>query len=76
MKKEKKKEKNGVFSGHYVIASSLLPERGPLERRMLVPKSSITNLAPKSICFEFEIIIVFHTDIARLIMFDLNMTQQ
>ena len=27
-KKEKKKEeKNGVFSGHYVIASSLPPER-------------------------------------------------
>ena len=26
-RKEKKKEKNGVFSGHYVIASSLPPER-------------------------------------------------
>ena len=27
-KKEKKKEeKNGIFSGHYVIASSLPPER-------------------------------------------------
>ena len=26
-KKKKKKEKNGVLSGHYVIASSLLPER-------------------------------------------------
>ena len=26
-KKGKKKEKNGVFSGHYVIASSLPPER-------------------------------------------------
>ena len=26
-KKEKRKEKNGVFSGHYVIASSLQPER-------------------------------------------------
>ena len=26
-KKEKRKEKNGVFSGHYVIASSLPPER-------------------------------------------------
>ena len=25
--KKKKKEKNGVFSGHYVIASSLPPER-------------------------------------------------
>ena len=36
-KKEKKKEKNGVFSGHYVIASSLPPERRPLERHTLVP---------------------------------------
>ena len=26
-KKEKKKKKNGVFSGHYVIASSLPPKR-------------------------------------------------
>ena len=26
-KKEKRKENNGVFSGHYVIASSLPPER-------------------------------------------------
>jgi len=26
-KKKKEKEKNGVFSGHYVIASSLPPER-------------------------------------------------
>ena len=26
-KKRKKKDKNGVFSGHYVIASSLPPER-------------------------------------------------
>ena len=25
--KKEKKEKNGVFSGHYVIASSLPPER-------------------------------------------------
>ena len=25
--REKRKEKNGVFSGHYVIASSLLPEQ-------------------------------------------------
>ena len=33
-----KREKNGVFSGHYVIASSLPPERRPLERRTLVPK--------------------------------------
>ena len=26
-KRKKRKEKNGVFSGHYVIASSLPPER-------------------------------------------------
>ena len=39
-KKRKKREKNGVFSGHYVIASSLPPERRPLERRTLVPKSA------------------------------------
>ena len=31
------RQKNGVFSGHYVIASSLPPERWPLERRTLVP---------------------------------------
>ena len=35
---EKEEEKNGVFSGHYVIASSLPPERRPLVRRTLVPK--------------------------------------
>ena len=40
-KKEKRKEKNGVFSGHYVIASSLPPERRPLERRPLVPKEKV-----------------------------------
>ena len=34
----KKKEKTDGNSGHYVIASSLLPERRPLERRTLVPK--------------------------------------
>ena len=34
----KRKEKNIVFSGHYVIASSRPPERRPLERRTLVPK--------------------------------------
>ena len=33
----KRKEKNVVFSGHYVIASSWPPERRPLERRTLVP---------------------------------------
>ena len=36
-KKRIKKEKNGVFSGHYVIAISLPPERQLLERRTLVP---------------------------------------
>ena len=34
---EKRKEKNVVLSGHYVIASSLPPERRPLGRRTLVP---------------------------------------
>ena len=36
-KRKKEKEKNGVFSGHYVIASSLPPKRRPLERRTLMP---------------------------------------
>ena len=36
-KKTNKREKNLVFSGHYVIASSLTPERRPLERCTLVP---------------------------------------
>ena len=36
-KKRKEEEKNVVFSGHYVIASSRPPERRPLERRPLVP---------------------------------------
>ena len=35
----KRKEKYGIFSGHYVIASSLPPERRPLEPRTLMPKS-------------------------------------
>ena len=39
--KKKRKEKNDVFSGHYVIASSQPPERRPLERRTLVPISTI-----------------------------------
>ena len=33
----KKREKTDENSGHYVIASSRPPERGPLERRPLVP---------------------------------------
>ena len=40
-KRRGRKEKNGVFSGHYVIASSLPPERRPPERRTLVPKSKV-----------------------------------
>ena len=36
-----KNEKNDENSGHYVIASSQLPEHRPLERRMLVPKKSL-----------------------------------
>ena len=43
-KKGKRKEKNGVFSGHYVIASSLPPKRRPLERRTLVPILSNTGI--------------------------------
>ena len=39
-KKKEKKEKNVVFSGHYVIASSRPPERRPLERRTLAPIKS------------------------------------
>ena len=35
---KKKKEKTDDYSGHYVIASSRLPERQPLGRRPLVPK--------------------------------------
>ena len=35
---EKREEKAGDYSGHYVIASSRPPERRPLERRTLVPK--------------------------------------
>ena len=30
---EEKREKNGIFSGHYVIASSLPPERRPPHAR-------------------------------------------
>ena len=37
-------EKNVVFSGHYVIASSRSPERRPLERRTLVPIENEDNL--------------------------------
>ena len=37
--KKKEKEKTDENSGHYVIASSWLPERRPLERRTIVTKS-------------------------------------
>ena len=36
-KRGKNREKTDDYSGHYVIASSLPPERRPLERRPLVP---------------------------------------
>ena len=35
--KKEKKEKTDENSGHYVIASSRLPKRQPLERRTLAP---------------------------------------
>ena len=39
-KKGKKEEKADENSGHYIIASSRLPKRRPLERRTLAPISS------------------------------------
>ena len=39
----KKRKKTDENSGHYVVTSSLLPERRPLERRTLVPKSVVEN---------------------------------
>ena len=33
-----RKEKTDDYSGHYVIASSRLPDHRPLERRTLMPK--------------------------------------
>ena len=50
MKKVDDGEKKRCFSGHYVIASSLPPERRPLERRTLVPiqdKSKCETLLKK-----------------------------
>ena len=44
--RQKKREKNGVFSGHYVIASSLLPER-------LRPNDDCWNAA-RSCQFNFQ----------------------
>ena len=50
-KKTGKKEKTDENSGHYVIASSRLPERRPLERRTLAPKDVVTkNLTCISEC--------------------------
>ena len=41
-REKKRKENTDENSGHYVIASSRLPERRPLERRTLVPISTFT----------------------------------
>ena len=40
-KNGEKKEKTDENSGHYVIASSRPPERRPLERRTLAPKTDL-----------------------------------
>ena len=42
-KKREKKENTDENSGHYVIASSRPPERRPLERRTLAPKSYLAR---------------------------------
>ena len=42
-----KREKNDENSGHYVIASSQLPERRPLEHRTLVPIIILNQTACK-----------------------------
>ena len=49
----KRKEKNGVFSGHYVIASSLPPEQRPLECRTLVPIESEREIVVWKILFVY-----------------------
>ena len=41
-----KKEKTGDYSGHYVIASSRLPERRPLKHRTLVPTETTIVCCP------------------------------
>ena len=41
---EGKKEKTDENSGHYVIASSRLPKRRPLERRTLAPINNMDNI--------------------------------
>ena len=41
-----KKEKTNDYSGHYVISSSQLPKRRPLERRTLVPKCFTRSFFP------------------------------
>ena len=40
-KREKKREKTDEKSGKYIIARRGLPERRPLERRTLAPKTRI-----------------------------------
>ena len=47
-KEKKKKEKNGVFSGHYVVASSLPPERLSIYISMYLSKLIYKTL--KAIC--------------------------
>ena len=49
----KKKEKNVVFSGHYVIASSRPPKRWPLECRTLVPIWNYHYLVTTKICWNW-----------------------
>ena len=48
-KRGKKREKTDDYSGHYIIASSRLPERRPLERRTLAPKLA-NCLVSESVC--------------------------
>ena len=48
-RRRRKKEKTDENSGHYVIASSRAPERRPLERRTLMPKSIILPLSKLNI---------------------------
>ena len=51
-KRRKEEEKNDVFSGHYVIASGLPPERRPLERRTLVPIASLNHFTTELLVLE------------------------
>ena len=42
-KRGEKKEKTDDYNGHYIIASSRLPKRRPLEHRTLVPKEVFSS---------------------------------